>query len=94
MSTGDAPTWERETKGTLDEIASVIGQVADEVGVPFGSYDLRVLARLRRSGMRSACTSDGGPAPLSAWPLPRLSHAKQRTDNTMRLVIRASKRLR
>lgn len=82
----DEPTLERETKGALDEIAAVIGQVVDEVGVPFGSYDRRVLARLRRSGVRTAYTSDGGRAPLAAWLVPRLSYAASWTDSTLREV--------
>lgn len=105
----DQPTLERETQGALDEITSVIGQVVDEVGVPFGSYDRRVLAQLRRSGVRKAFTSDGGTAPLSAWLVPRLSYATSWTASTLReaasrpdsglawarrQVIRAIKRLR
>ena len=82
----DEPTLERETKGALDEIAAVIGQVVDEVGVPFGSYDRRVLARLRSSGVRTVYTSDGGRAPLSAWLVPRLSYATNWTDSTLREV--------
>ena len=82
----DEPNLERETKGALDEIAAVIGQVVDEVGVPFGSYDRRVLARLRSSGVRTVYTSDGGRAPLSAWLVPRLSYATNWTDSTLREV--------
>ena len=34
---------------------------------PFGSYDRRVLARLRRSGVQCAFTSDGGHARPGSW---------------------------
>jgi peptidoglycan/xylan/chitin deacetylase (PgdA/CDA1 family) len=73
----------RETQGALDEIASVIGQPVDEVGVPFGSYDRRVLAQLRRSGVRSVYTSDGGRAPLVSWLVPRQSYASSWTEHTL-----------
>jgi peptidoglycan/xylan/chitin deacetylase (PgdA/CDA1 family) len=39
----------------------------DEVGIPFGSYDRRVLAKIRSEGYRHAYTSDGGTVRPSSW---------------------------
>jgi peptidoglycan/xylan/chitin deacetylase (PgdA/CDA1 family) len=67
----DDETLDVEIDGASMKIADVIGRAVDEVSIPFGSYDSRVLHRLRRSGMKAVFTSDGGPAPLSGWLLPR-----------------------
>jgi peptidoglycan/xylan/chitin deacetylase (PgdA/CDA1 family) len=64
-------TLDMEIDGAPMKIADVIGCVVDQVSIPFGSYDSRVLRRLRRSGMKAVFTSDGGPAPLTGWMLPR-----------------------
>lgn len=48
-------------------LADVSGQPIEHVAVPFGSYDRRVLAHLRRAGVRRVYTSDGGRASADAW---------------------------
>lgn len=83
----DEKTLERETLGALQEIASVVGRGVDEVGVPFGSYDRRVLAQLRRSAVRTAFTSDGGRAPRGAWLVPRHSYTTDWTAATLREAV-------
>jgi peptidoglycan/xylan/chitin deacetylase (PgdA/CDA1 family) len=52
-------------------IAEVSGQPVTEVACPFGSYDRRVLAAIRRTGFRRVYTVDGGPARSQAWIQPR-----------------------
>jgi peptidoglycan/xylan/chitin deacetylase (PgdA/CDA1 family) len=64
------------------KIADVIGCAVDQASIPFGSYDSRVLRRLRRSGMKAVFTSDGGPAPLTGWMLPREVFKKMSWDIT------------
>jgi peptidoglycan/xylan/chitin deacetylase (PgdA/CDA1 family) len=51
-------------KGVLED---VVGQPVIEAACPFGSYDRRVLAALRRSGYRHVYTSDRGHARPTAW---------------------------
>ncbi|MGA2128936.1 MAG: polysaccharide deacetylase family protein [Xanthobacteraceae bacterium] len=71
--------WRRVDDATLDveinaaraKIADLVGRTVDAVAVPFGSYDRRVVRRLRRSNIGTVFTSDGGRAPLSGWLLPR-----------------------
>ena len=79
----DERALELETRGALQELAAAIGCAVDQVGVPFGSYDRRVLAQLRRSGVRTVFTSDGGRASRGAWLVPRLSYTTHWTDATL-----------
>jgi peptidoglycan/xylan/chitin deacetylase (PgdA/CDA1 family) len=83
----DDETLAQETQGALDEISAVIGHRVDEVGIPFGSYDRRVLNQLHRTGVRTVYTSDGGRAPLSGWLVPRLSFATSWTQSTLRSAV-------
>jgi len=86
----DDAALQRETKGALDAIADVVGRCVDTVGVPFGSYDRRVLARLRRCGVRTVYTSDGGLASGGAWLVPRHSWTDAWSEGTLRdLATRA-----
>lgn len=85
----DDKTLAQETQGALDEISAVIGHRVDEVGVPFGSYDRRVLNQLRRTGVRTVYTSDGGRAPLAGWLVPRLSFATSWRQGTLRRAVLA-----
>jgi peptidoglycan/xylan/chitin deacetylase (PgdA/CDA1 family) len=63
-----------------DEISEARARIADVCGgpvrmasIPFGSYDRRVLARLRREDLDCVHTSDGGLARAGAWLKPRAS---------------------
>jgi len=53
------------------KISDVVGCTIDKVAIPFGSYDRRVVRRLRRSEIKTVFTSDGGRAQLTGWMLPR-----------------------
>jgi len=44
-----------------------------KAAIPFGSYDRRVLARLRREPFECVYTSDGGLARSDAWLKPRIT---------------------
>jgi len=81
--------WRRVDDKTLDleideaskRIADIVGCAIDKVSIPFGSYDRRVLRRLRRSEIKMVFTSDGGCAPLAGWLLPREVVSKTSWDN-------------
>jgi colanic acid/amylovoran biosynthesis glycosyltransferase len=76
--------WRRVDDKALDvevdearkRIADVVGHDIDKVAIPFGSYDRRVLRRIRRSksDIKVVYTSDRGFAPLTGWLLPRESY--------------------
>jgi peptidoglycan/xylan/chitin deacetylase (PgdA/CDA1 family) len=67
----DDATLDVEIDAARDKIAGVVGHAVDTVAIPFGSYDRRVVRRLRRGDITTVFTSDGGRAPLSGWMLPR-----------------------
>jgi peptidoglycan/xylan/chitin deacetylase (PgdA/CDA1 family) len=67
--------WRRLTPEQADEeitkardvLSEIVGQPVTRVAIPFGSYDGRVLARLRRARVTRAYTSDGGRARPGSW---------------------------
>jgi peptidoglycan/xylan/chitin deacetylase (PgdA/CDA1 family) len=107
--------WRRANDKTLDleidearkKIADVTGCGIDKVAIPFGSYDRRVLRRLRSSGneIKAAYTSDGGRVQHPGWLLPREAYHVSWDDGTLaklaicplstrRFIARIWKRLR
>jgi peptidoglycan/xylan/chitin deacetylase (PgdA/CDA1 family) len=62
-----------ELVGARKILESVVRRPVTEAACPFGSYDRRVLASLRRSGYRRVYTSDGGTSDPDAWVQPRNS---------------------
>ncbi len=99
----------REIDGSCRMLADVIGEPVDEVAIPFGSYDRRVITHLRRSGLRTVYTSDGGRTAVGGWlvsrqtytapwtigRLPSLATARLTpTASAKRWVIRRLKQLR
>jgi peptidoglycan/xylan/chitin deacetylase (PgdA/CDA1 family) len=69
----DEPGMRRELLDAPSRLAELSGGAVRAVAVPFGSYDRTVLTRLRRAGMTTVLTSDGGPARPDAWLRPRTS---------------------
>jgi len=68
-------------------IADAAGQKVTEASCPFGSYDRRVLAALRRYGFSRVYTVDEGGANGSAWLQPR--YTVQSTDTAERIAALA-----
>ena len=52
-------------------IEDICGIAVTKAAIPFGSYDRRVLQRLRNERFKCVYTSDGGLAPSKAWLKPR-----------------------
>jgi peptidoglycan/xylan/chitin deacetylase (PgdA/CDA1 family) len=48
-------------------LEGIVGRPVTHAACPFGSYDRRVLASLRRSGYKRVYTSDRGPARPADW---------------------------
>lgn len=67
--------WRRLTATQADEeiakasdvLGDLIGQPVTRVAIPYGSYDGRVLRRLRYARVTQAYTSDGGRARPGSW---------------------------
>jgi len=79
-------TLATEIQSALDEIGSVTGRVVDEVGIPFGGYNARILAELKRSRVRRVYTSDGGLASSRSWLVPRLSYSTLWSEDALFLA--------
>ena len=76
--------WRLATERELDaemadarlRIEDVCGRKIHDVAIPFGSYDRRVMSRLKRENWRHVYSSDGGFARVGAWFKPRQSLSK------------------
>ena len=62
-----------ELKIARAQLADVVGAPVDTAAIPFGKYDSKVIARLRKEGFRKVFTSDGGPTAPTRWLQPRTS---------------------
>ena len=70
------------------KIADIVGCDIETAAIPFGSYDRRVLRRLRRSAeIKTVYTSDKGYAPMSGWMLAREPYDASWNRNTLRQLV-------
>lgn len=83
----DAAGLARETEAARARLASVLGRPVTAVSVPFGAYDRRVMAHLRRQGFAEILTSDGGATRPEATIKPRTSLRADTDDATLDAVI-------
>lgn len=70
-------------------LAEASGGPVDEVALPLGNYDRRVLTQLREHGYRHVYTSDRLPARPGAWIQPRYSVTSGDTLDSVREFIQA-----
>jgi peptidoglycan/xylan/chitin deacetylase (PgdA/CDA1 family) len=73
-----------------ERIADACGRPVSTASIPFGSYDRRVLARLRRENLECVHTSDGGLARCDAWLKPRESLDASWCPRDIERVVAAS----
>jgi peptidoglycan/xylan/chitin deacetylase (PgdA/CDA1 family) len=78
---GDA--LDEELDGARALIAEAAGAPVEEAACPFGAYDRRVLAELRRRGLRRVYTVDGGPADPGSWLQSRHTILSTETPETI-----------
>jgi peptidoglycan/xylan/chitin deacetylase (PgdA/CDA1 family) len=74
----------RDSRQVLGELT---GHTVSRVSIPFGSYDRNVLRHLRRTGITSAFTSDGGRARPDKWLQPRTSLRADTSPDSLRRVL-------
>jgi peptidoglycan/xylan/chitin deacetylase (PgdA/CDA1 family) len=67
----DEATLDAELGGARRRIEDVCGVAVTKAAIPFGSYDRRLLQRLRREQFECVYTSDRGLARTEAWLKPR-----------------------
>jgi peptidoglycan/xylan/chitin deacetylase (PgdA/CDA1 family) len=63
----DEASLDAELGGARRQIEDVCGKAVTKAAIPFGSYDRKVLQRLRREGFDCVYTSDRGTARSNAW---------------------------
>ena len=61
----------RELCSAREQLADTLGRPVDEIAIPYGAYNARVLKSLRQQNYRAVFTSDGGSASYSNWLRPR-----------------------
>jgi peptidoglycan/xylan/chitin deacetylase (PgdA/CDA1 family) len=67
----DDNSLDYELAGSRRRIEDVCARSVTKAAIPFGSYDRRVLKRLRQEKFETVYTSDGGLAKSEAWLKPR-----------------------
>ena len=76
-----------ELAGSRGTIEGVLGHAITTAGIPFGSYDARVLTALRRAGYTAAYSSDRGPMDPQSFLRPRTSVQDGMTDATIADIL-------
>ncbi|WP_114284275.1 polysaccharide deacetylase family protein [Candidatus Halocynthiibacter alkanivorans] len=66
-----AETFQDETVRAAYELSEITGSCIDEVAIPFGAYNRKIMAALHRQHFRKIHTSDTGAACISARIQPR-----------------------
>ena len=82
----DDASMERELRGARERLSELLGHDVDDVAIPFGSYDRRVIGMLRRIGVRTAYTSDGGRASGGSWLVARETYTAAWGAATIRRI--------
>ncbi len=63
----------KQVANSMAALSEIIEEPVRMIAAPFGAYDRRVLAVLRRMPVDRVHTSDGGPAASWSWMIPRNS---------------------
>lgn len=88
-------SWRDLTTRELDQnlessrrvLEETCGIPVDEAACPFGSYDRKVLAALRRAGYRRVYTSDGGASSGNNWIVPRTTVTRRMSLDEIRCLV-------
>jgi GT2 family glycosyltransferase len=84
---GDEELW-HEVADSRSELERVCGGTVDLAACPFGAYDRRVLAALRRAGYRAVFTSDGGQCVPGQWLCPRTTVRRSFSSARLESVLK------
>jgi peptidoglycan/xylan/chitin deacetylase (PgdA/CDA1 family) len=89
----DQVTFHVEFDAGRRRIEDICGKAVTKAGIPFGSYDRRVLEQLRAERLECVYTSDGGLAQSHAWLKPRQTISSNMSEAHMKCLITAHPRL-
>jgi peptidoglycan/xylan/chitin deacetylase (PgdA/CDA1 family) len=87
----DAVTSRRELVEARQHLSDLIGVSIDDVALPLGRYDRRLLSDLRRLRYTAVYTSDRRPARLGSWLQPRFSVRDADNAQTLRACVADSR---
>lgn len=90
----DAAQADEEIARANDVLGDLVGQPVTRVAIPYGSYDGRVLRRLRDARVTRAYTSDGGRARPGSWLQARSSVRRDLDTAWISSVLDATPSLR
>ena len=76
-----------EIEGSKRVLEEIVGQRIVKASCPYGSYDRRVLAHVKRAGLERVYTSDRGHANADTWIQPRSSLHATDTSETVRFLV-------
>jgi peptidoglycan/xylan/chitin deacetylase (PgdA/CDA1 family) len=76
-----------EVTGSRRVIESILGRTVTTAGIPFGSYDARVLTALRQAGYEVAYSSDRGRMNPKAFLRPRTSVRTEMTEAEITAIL-------
>jgi peptidoglycan/xylan/chitin deacetylase (PgdA/CDA1 family) len=76
-----------ELEAARRRIEDICGTAVTKAGIPFGSYDRRVLNRLRSEPFECVYTADGGLAQSCAWLKPRHTICSDIAEREMKSII-------
>jgi peptidoglycan/xylan/chitin deacetylase (PgdA/CDA1 family) len=82
-----AAELKEEITGSRQAIEGLLGHSITTAGIPFGSYDARVLSALRRAGYTVAYSSDRGTMNPQAFLRPRTSVQARMTDADIAVIL-------
>jgi peptidoglycan/xylan/chitin deacetylase (PgdA/CDA1 family) len=90
----DETALDAELREGRRRIEDVCGVAVTKAAIPFGSYDRRLLQRLRREGLECVYTSDRGLARSEAWLKPRDTVDSTWPEADMKQVLTAKPSLK
>jgi peptidoglycan/xylan/chitin deacetylase (PgdA/CDA1 family) len=90
----DETTLDAELGEARRRIEDVCGVAVTKAAIPFGSYDRRLLQRLRRERLECVYTSDRGLARSEAWLKPRDTMDRTWLEADMKQVLAAKPSLK
>ena len=84
----------REWHDAREVISEALGAPVSEAGIPFGSYDRKVISGLRRAGYRQVYSSDGGRCGPESFLLPRTSARADMDSRAIEAILLGREGLR
>jgi peptidoglycan/xylan/chitin deacetylase (PgdA/CDA1 family) len=83
----DDESLQVETAGARKALESILGEPVYSAACPFGSYDRRVIEKLKEIGFREVFTSDGGETTPGKFPMSRTTIRNDDTPESIEKTL-------